>query len=88
MPSFALAGHIKKAISVTRNQVFFQCRFRLPEEMKEQIPFSATRQIEADLSMGFYCDPVPGDEIIYAGLLWTMRFVATGRQSAIAEPRR
>jgi hypothetical protein len=70
MPSFALAGHTVKTVTVSRNQVFYQCWFRLPDDFKEQRPFIDTRQIEADLTMGFYCDPMPNDELIYQGLLW------------------
>lgn len=70
MPSFALGLLEKTVVTVARNQVFFNVCFRLPESVKEQVPFASTRQIESDLVMGFYCDPVPGDEIIYQGLLW------------------
>lgn len=73
MTKFSLAGHTKAVVSVARNQVFFQCRFRLPDELKEQVPFADTRQVEADLTMGFYCDPSPGDELVYAGFLWRVR---------------
>ena len=73
MPKFALAGHTKRVVTVARHQVFFQVRFRLPEDFKEHTPFSDTRQIEADLTMGFYCDPCPGDELVYAGFLWKVR---------------
>lgn len=73
MPKFALAGHTVQTVTVARNQVFFQCRFRLPEGVKEQSPFFETRQLEADTTMGFYCDPCPCDELIYAGFLWQVR---------------
>lgn len=73
MTKFSLAGHIRKTVTVARNQVFFQCQFRLPDDVKERVPFADTRQIEANLTMGFYCVPAPGDEIIYADLLWKVR---------------
>lgn len=70
MPSFALAGHDTQIVSIARKQVFFQCRFRLPDEIKEAMPFEDSRQIEADITMGFYCDPAPGDVVNYLGLRW------------------
>ncbi len=73
MPSFSLGLLDKKTVTVSRNQVFFQARFRLPDDLKERVPFADTRQLESDLVMGFYCDPCPGDELIYAGFLWKVR---------------
>lgn len=73
MPSFALGLLETKNVTVARNQVFFQARFRLPEGIKERVPFADTRQLESDLIMGFYCDPCPGDELVYAGFLWKVR---------------
>ena len=70
MPKFALGLTDKTIVSVARNQVFFQCRFRLPDDLKERVPFADTRQLESNMTMGFYCDPSPGDELVYAGFIW------------------
>ena len=73
MPKFGLGLTETKNVAIARNQVFFLVAFRLPESLKERVPFADTRQLESDLVMGFYCDPVPGDELIYQGLLWRVR---------------
>ena len=70
MPKFLLGLAKKTPVSVKRNQVFFMCKFRIPEEAKESIPFVISSQVEADLLIGFYCDPLPGDLITHKSLQW------------------
>lgn len=73
MPEFLLEVGKTKKVRVSRNQVFFQCRFRLPEALKEKMPISQSAKVECNKVMGFYCDPVPGDQVCFAGYVWEVR---------------
>lgn len=73
MPEFSLGFAKEKTVRVNRRQVFFICEFRLPDEVKEHIPFDETALIESDRLMGFYCVPANGDEINFMGHKWSVR---------------
>ena len=70
MPSFLINANKGTSVSVRRNQVFYACIFRLPEELKEKIPYSQLSPLECNLVMGFYSDPMIGDTLTYQGLTW------------------
>ena len=70
MPKFSLDWSDGPTIQVARKQVFYLCRFHLPESYKEQTPLSETSKIEGHKMMGFYAEPVAGDRIFHAGHEW------------------
>lgn len=72
MPSFTLPSltlKIKKC-SVKRTAIPLVVRFRLPPEIKEQIPATEAVEIEGDRLMNFYAKPTKGDLLECSGYEW------------------
>ena len=70
MPEFLTEWGKETPVKVSKKQVFYMCAFRLPEALKEKTPYSELAGVEADLLMGLYSEPMPGDILTYRGADW------------------
>ena len=67
MPKFSLTTKTSKQVSIQRKQVFWLVEFNLSEKALDTIPQSELPWLDGSLLYGFYCDPLPDDELEIKG---------------------
>lgn len=67
---FTSGVYESKVENVSRRAVYWDVVFYVPDEIRESMPLSASKDIHGTFLLAFYVDPAIGHTIIFEGFEW------------------